>query len=263
MNTDTRHFEIFEALYQPDRSGLPKYQRLVNTMLEAIKRGLWRPGDRLPAEEELTQMTPYSLGTVQRALRDLADQGLVVRQHGLGSFVAEKPRELQNPWHCRFVADDGFSVLPIYSKAIQRVVVETTGPWTRYLGTENREVMRLDRVISVNNEFKVFSRFYADRLLLKRLWEMPMDRLHGANFKQMIAEQCQLPITDITHLVSIARFDDDACEHIDQSPETSGLFMQAVARAGRDVCVYYQEFCIAPNPRALQFLENTPASRGA
>ena len=262
MNTDARHVEIFKSLRQPDRSGLPKYQRLVNALLEAIKRGLWRPGDRLPAEDELTQMTPSSLGTVQRALRDLADQGLVVRQHGLGSFVAEKPRELQNPWHCRFMADDGVSVLPVYSKAIERVVVETTGPWTRYLGTESRDVMRLDRVISVNKEFKIFSRFFADRLLLKQLWETPMERLHGANFKQMIATQCQLPITDITHLVSIARFDDEVCEHITEPSGTSGLFMQAVARAGRDVCVYYQDFCIAPNPRALQFLENTPPENG-
>lgn len=263
MNADARRLEIFETLRQPDRSGLPKYQRLVNALLEAIKRGLWRPGDRLPAEEELTEMTPFSLGTVQRALRDLAEQGLVVRQHGLGSFVAERPRELQDPWHCRFLADDGVSVLPIYTKAIQRVAVKEKGPWTRYLGNESREVMRLDRVISVNNEFKIFSRFYADRLLLKRLWEMPMDRLHGANFKQMITKQCQLPITEITHLVSIARFDAEACEHIEMPPETSGLFMQAVARAGRDVCVYYQEFYIAPNSRALQIPEQTPTSRGA
>src|SRR5438874_848951 len=100
MAAESRRMEVFDGLRQPDRSGVPKYQRLANALLDGISRGVWRPGDRLPAEEELTELTPYSLGTVQRALRDLADQGLVVRQHGLGSFVAEKPRQLQDPWHC-------------------------------------------------------------------------------------------------------------------------------------------------------------------
>lgn len=261
MNANAQRLELFEVLRQPDRTGVPKYQRLVNTLLDAIRRGLWRPGDQLPTEEELAQMTPFSLGTVQRALRDLADQGLVIRQHGLGSFVAEKPRQLQDPWHCRFLGDDGVTVLPIFSQAVQRATSRGTGPWTPYIRTEN--VMRLDRIIDVNNEFKIFSRFYADRTLLNRLWETPMDKLHGANFKKMIARQCQLPITDITRLVSIARFDAESCERIGVAPDTSGLFMQAIARAGKEICVYYQQFFIAPNARVLVLPESTPASQRA
>ena len=64
--------EFFQVLQLPDRSGRPKYQRLADTLVDAIRQGLWRPGDRLPPEEELTQLTPFSLGTVQRALRDPA-----------------------------------------------------------------------------------------------------------------------------------------------------------------------------------------------
>lgn len=237
---------------------MPKYQRLANTLVEAIRRGLWRPGDRLPAEDELAGMTPFSLGTVQRALRDLADQGLVVRQHGLGSYVAQRPRELENPWHCRFLDDDGESILPIYSRALQRRAVGEPGPWTACLGA-GADVMRLDRLIDVNHEFGIFSRFYADRALLRRLWDMPMERLHGANFKHVIARHCHLPITDITHMVRQAVFDAEACAAIGSPQGTRGLFMQAVARAGRDLGVYYQEFFIAPNDRALQFPEHTAA----
>ncbi|VTU30461.1 GntR family transcriptional regulator [Variovorax sp. PBL-E5] len=261
MNANAQRLELFDVLKQPDRTGLPKYQRLANTLLDAIRRGLWRPGDRLPAEEELAQMTPFSLGTVQRALRDLADQGLVIRQHGLGSFVAEKPRQLQDPWHCRFLGDDGVTVLPIFSQAVQRATIRGDGPWTPYLGRQ--DVMRLDRIIDINGEFKIFSRFFADRTLLNRLWETPMDKLHGANFKKMIARQCQLPITDITHLVSIAPFDAESCERIAVAHDTTGLYMQAVARAGRDLCVYYQQFFIAPNQRVLVLPEHTPASQRA
>ena len=249
--------EIFSELRRPDRSGMPKYQRLAHAMVEAIKRGHWRPGDRLPAEEQLTEMTPFSLGTVQRALRDLADQGLVVRQHGLGSFVADRPRELQDPWHCRFLDDDGETVLPIYSKATARVEVDGEGPWLRHLGPRAR-VMRLDRVITVNDEFRIFSRFYADRGLLERLWNTPLQKLHGANFRQVIVGECQLPITDILREVSIQPFDEETCGQIGLPVGASGLRLQAVAKAGRDFGVYFQEFFIPPTRRPLQVPEYRP-----
>ena len=256
MTVDAQTFEIFQVLQLPDPSGRPKYQRLADALVEAIRKGVWRPGDRLPAEEDLTHLTPFSLGTVQRALRDLSDQGLVVRQHGLGSFVADPPRELQDPWHCRFLADDGQTVLPIYSQAVQRVLLPQEGHWSRHLGHGAR-VMRLDRVITVDEEFKIFSRFYADRGVLKRLWEMPMEKLNGANFKQIIVRQCQLPITDITHFVKLATFDDEACTRIDVPRGYHGTFMYAVARAGRDRVAYYQEFFIGPTERPIKFPEIT------
>lgn len=249
---------MFELLKLPDRSGRPKYQRLADLIVDSIRQGVWRPGDRLPPEEELTQLTPFSLGTVQRALRDLSEQGLVVRQHGLGSFVADPPRELQDPWHCRFVNDEG-AVLPIYSQAVARVSVYEHGPWSSHLGPQ-ADVIRLDRVIIVNDEFRIFSRFYGDRKVLKRLWQMPMEELNGANFKKVIVRQCRLPITEVTHFVRIQPFDDEACARMGLPHGTNGMFMYAVACAGKDRCIYYQEFSVAPNTYALKFPETTISS---
>jgi len=59
----------------------------------------------LPNENALTKMTPLSLGTIQRALRDLAANGLLERRQGAGSFVARSSRLLPYPLHCRFLND--------------------------------------------------------------------------------------------------------------------------------------------------------------
>ncbi|HLU03682.1 MAG TPA: GntR family transcriptional regulator [Advenella sp.] len=254
MNTQARRLAVFESLQIPDFTKRPKYQRLVDALVDGIRRGIWQPGDQLPAEEELAQITPFSLGTVQRALRDLAEQGLVVRMHGLGSFIADAPRQLEDPWHCRFLDDDGTTVLPIFSQAILRTPVKGNGPWNRYLGV-SANIMRLDRIITINDEFKISSRFYADRQLLKRLWEMPMEKLNGANFKNVITQQFKLPITNITHLVQLADFDAESCERVGVPHPYHGVYMQAIARAGRECCVYYQEFFLGPTTRSLQFPE--------
>ena len=66
MITDTRRLEVFQSLHHNDRSGRPKYQRLADVMVEAFRKGIWRPGDQLPAEEELTTLAEAAEGEGQQ-----------------------------------------------------------------------------------------------------------------------------------------------------------------------------------------------------
>ncbi|MBF8191799.1 GntR family transcriptional regulator [Nonomuraea sp. K274] len=62
----------------------------IRRALEArIRTGQWGPGTRIPTEAELCEEFGVSRITVQRALRDLADAGLIVRFRRRGSFVAQ------------------------------------------------------------------------------------------------------------------------------------------------------------------------------
>lgn len=49
------------------------------------------PGDRLPTETQLAADFAVSRPTVRAALRDLESRGLVRTQHGVGTFVSERP----------------------------------------------------------------------------------------------------------------------------------------------------------------------------
>ncbi len=57
-----------------------------------ISNGRWRPGEMLPNEVELASLFGVSQGTMRRALRMLVDTGVLVRQQGKGTFVAEFSR---------------------------------------------------------------------------------------------------------------------------------------------------------------------------
>lgn len=62
----------------------------IRRALEArIRSGQWGPGTRIPTEVQLCEEFGVSRITVQRALRDLADAGLIVRFRRRGSFVAQ------------------------------------------------------------------------------------------------------------------------------------------------------------------------------
>ena len=70
----------------------PIYQQIKRVIAERIGSGEWSAGEKLPSENELVAALDVSRMTINRALRELAEQGLVRRVHGLGSFVAEAPR---------------------------------------------------------------------------------------------------------------------------------------------------------------------------
>jgi len=92
--------------------GLALHGQLRLALLQCIHGGHWTAGDRVPTEAELIEATALSAGTVQRALRDLTDEGVLRRQQGSGSFVASAPHRIDDVAHCRFFDRDGVTVLP-------------------------------------------------------------------------------------------------------------------------------------------------------
>jgi len=70
----------------------PIYQQIKKTIAQRISNGEWAAGQKLPSENELVQALNVSRMTINRALRELTQQGLINRVHGLGSFVADLPR---------------------------------------------------------------------------------------------------------------------------------------------------------------------------
>ncbi len=69
---------------------VPLYTQIANELKEQILSGVFRPGDRLPSENELAKHFCVSTITSKRALNDLFDSNLIIRIKGKGSFVAGK-----------------------------------------------------------------------------------------------------------------------------------------------------------------------------
>ncbi len=74
----------------------PAYLQVKTFIQQHISSGEWRPGDPVPSEATLMQQFGISRMTVNRALRELTDQGMVTRVQGSGTFVAELHRIASN-----------------------------------------------------------------------------------------------------------------------------------------------------------------------
>ncbi|MGX1029712.1 GntR family transcriptional regulator [Streptomyces sp. SAI-097] len=67
----------------------PKYQRIADTLREAIRSGEYGPGDRLPGENDLMAAHGVARMTARQALSVLRDEGVAEARKGAGVFVRE------------------------------------------------------------------------------------------------------------------------------------------------------------------------------
>ena len=67
----------------------PLYQQLMDVIIENIKNGTYKAGDKLPTETELEAIYNVSRITVRRAVKELCDKNILVKKQGKGTFVLD------------------------------------------------------------------------------------------------------------------------------------------------------------------------------
>ncbi|EEW26519.1 GntR family transcriptional regulator [Rhodobacter ferrooxidans] len=88
-----------EAIFSPDgfdgAGAGPLYLQLHRRIAEAIASSRLAPGDSLPPERDMAQMTGLSRVTVRKAVQALVASGQLVQRRGSGTYVAPKVERLE------------------------------------------------------------------------------------------------------------------------------------------------------------------------
>lgn len=74
---------------------VPRYQQVINYYTSLIETGKLEEGQQIPTEEEMCIYFNVSRITIRRALDGLLQEGLIFKQQGKGSFVANKRTGIQ------------------------------------------------------------------------------------------------------------------------------------------------------------------------
>jgi GntR family transcriptional regulator len=70
-------------------SYIPLYIQIANILRRSIDEGMFKPGEKLPSENELVQRFGISRITATAALDELVKERLAYRERGRGTFVAQ------------------------------------------------------------------------------------------------------------------------------------------------------------------------------
>lgn len=86
--TSASNIKIRAARPRPEDLPPARYAQVKDYVRERIVAGEWQAGDRIPSEINLVDKLGMSRMTINRALRELAEAGVLMRQPGVGTFVA-------------------------------------------------------------------------------------------------------------------------------------------------------------------------------
>src|SRR5688500_9437636 len=137
------------SLVQPE-PGQSRYGALAAALRQRVVDGDWPPGTALPAETSLAAEHGVALGTMRRALELLAEQGLIERRHGKGTFVRGGLAGATMLRFFRFGSGDG--EVP-QSRVIARQSVIASAEVARRLGVARGDpVLRLHRLRSLGGQ---------------------------------------------------------------------------------------------------------------
>ena len=89
----------------PNTASQPLYQKVKRHILSNVTSGKWAASSRVPSENDIVKSFGVSRMTANRALRELQDEGILVRIAGVGTFVAEVQAHA-HPLEIRNIADE-------------------------------------------------------------------------------------------------------------------------------------------------------------
>ncbi len=141
--------------------------------MQGLEQGEWKPGEMIPSETDLATRFKVSQGTVRKAIDELANENLLMRRQGKGTFVATHDEVRAQFRFLRLMPNHGEQTAP-ESKIIECSRVRAPSDIARHLDLKPGDTLVLiQRVLS----------FAGRPTILEEIW------LPGTLFKGLTAER--------------------------------------------------------------------------
>ena len=218
---------ILDATLSADDS-IPLYLQLASLIRRCISSGLLKPGDQLPSEAELCQHFTISRSTVRQALKELDEQGLVLRRQGLGSFVAEPKLYRRSENIYSFTAEATAMGRKPGSKLLSFEIIRPSAEIRRLLEIrdENVEVYRFTRIRLVDGVPLMLETSYYPRYIYP---ELTQELLQTHSFYSLLFERGIVPGT-ATDVYEAIRLDRTEAELLETKASSAGFNHQRITR---------------------------------
>jgi GntR family transcriptional regulator len=213
------------------RSALPFYFQLKQLIRDEIVDGRWEAGERIPSEHELCEHFGVSRTTVRQALAELEGDGLLHREKGRGTFVAE-PRS--SSWFLQSshgFHDEATRVGRTVTSRVLRREVEPLPQWAaQALGVPvGSPGVTLERVRAVDGELVM----YVVSHLLEELAEVVLEtELEHGSLYGALHEQRRLEVAGGRRVVEATTARKELARLLEVEPGAPVLLVQAVSWDG-------------------------------
>lgn len=199
----------------------PLYQQIRQHLLDKIQCGAWQLNHQIPTEERLAKDFGVSRMTANKAIRDLVQQGYLVRQSGVGTFVADRKAE-SSLVEVSNIAEEVLSRGHQYSnKVLIQEAIEADDEVALRLGVRLGSQVFHTLLIHHENEVPI----QLENRYVNPRWVPDYLKTDFSRYtpNEVLVAAC--PMTDMEHIVEAILVDDQTAKWLDTNTYTPCLSM--------------------------------------
>ncbi|MBF6633026.1 MAG: GntR family transcriptional regulator [Planococcus sp. (in: Bacteria)] len=215
------------------------YLQVIDRMKQDIAAGVYKEKEKLPSEFELSKTLGVSRATLREALRLLEEDNIIVRRHGVGTFVNSKPVFTSGIEQLTSVSDmirqAGMEPGAIYLSTSETLSSEED--IKRFHCTADDTVITIERVRTANGEPVVYC---IDKVPSDYLPADFLGRKESSIFTA-IEESGNIHISYAVTFIDPTGYHEDASPILECEPETALLVLKQLHYDEDDRLVLYSK----------------------
>ena len=206
----------------------PLHRQLRDLLVGRIESGEWSPGTYLPSEARLAEDYGVAVGTLRKALLDLASEGVVQRRQGKGTVVASHDSDQVLFRFFNLRRPDGGMLRP-ESRVLSRVVGPATPAEAAELGiAPGADAVRITRVRDGDGTPIVYEHILLDAARFGALSQAP-DPLPNTLY-QLYQAQFGVTVHRASEAVVAAAAEGACAAELGLAPGTPVLHIRRIAQ---------------------------------
>lgn len=212
------------------------YLQVIDKIKEDIENGTYKEKEKLPSEFELSKSLGVSRATLREALRTLEEENVIIRRHGVGTFVNAKPRFTSGIEQLNSVTGmiEQANSIPGTVFLSSSIIGATDDDVKRFKCKKEEEIFLLERVRTANGEPVVYCLDKIPTDLLPDTFEHEQESL-----LKVLEEKANIYISyAVTHIEPIG-YHDKISPILECDPETSLLLLKQIHFDDQDRPILY------------------------
>ena len=217
----------------------PLYKEVKIRLTRGLAAGEWKPGAAIPSEARLAERFNVSIGTIRKAIDELAAERILLRQQGRGTFVATHTEDRTLFYFFHIVGKDGSREVPVtellsFRKARASALEE------EHLGLQRgAAVFHIQNVLKLSGRPVIFDTISVPAALFADLDEAVFGGREGTIYG-LYQVRYGISVLRISERIAAGHPPVQAASLLDISTQTPALAIRRVAYTYDDTPVEYR-----------------------
>lgn len=229
---------MLQQLVNQRPSARPLYIWAVDALYQLIENGIYGPGQALPAETELASQLGVSRSTLREALGYLEKDGLIIRKHGVGNFVAPRSAQisggLERLASFRSVAELAGASVEVMSRAVTWVKTDEAAAAALQV-TPGNDLVRVEVTEAVNGHTIA----YLDGLISSEWVDLQELISDEGSLLEHLSRQAHLPISYSRSMIYAIAADQNLAVRLDVPEGEAVLHLAETVYTDKDLPIAF------------------------